>query len=232
MIGHTDDLRLLVQQLSIRRDFELLPGEADERGAAQDRQRPHGLLHGERQTDQFQGHVHPAAFCHFLELLDRIARRSVYGNRPETFRELELTGIDVHRVDLSGTEMSGELQRRNSKAADPENRDRFSRAQPGFVQSMQRSGGRTHQDGALLEWDFVRETEHAALGHDDEFRVAAVAVFTDHLRGRTKLFGALDAEGALPAGDEVMHTNAIAGRKAANFGADLLNNACNLMPEW
>jgi hypothetical protein len=28
-----------------------------------------------------------------------------------------------------------------------------------------------------------------------------------------------------------MHANAIAGRKALNFGANLLNNACDLMPE-
>jgi hypothetical protein len=96
---------------------------------------------------------------------------------------------------------------------------------------VQRSGGRAHQDRALFEWNFVRELKHAALRHDDEFRVAAIAMFSNHLRRRTKLFGAGLAKDASPAGDEVMHANAIAGGKALCCGADLFHHACNLMPE-
>ena len=52
--------------------------------------------------------------------------------------------------------MPGQLHRRNTQAADAEDRDRFARTQSGFVQRMQRGGGRAHQNRALLEWNFVR----------------------------------------------------------------------------
>ena len=73
MIRHADDLRLLVQQLGVRRDLKSLPGEADQRGPAQDRQRLHRLTHGERQADQFQRDIHAAPARQFLNLLDGIA---------------------------------------------------------------------------------------------------------------------------------------------------------------
>ena len=38
--------------------------------------------------------------------------------------------------------------------------------------------------------NFVRQAEEAALGHNDEIRVSAVAMFSDHPGDWAKLFGA------------------------------------------
>jgi hypothetical protein len=56
-------------------------------------------------------------------------------------------------------------------------------------------------------------------------------MFPDHLRRGAKLFRAREAEGAFPAGDQIMHANTIAGRKPTNVWADLLHKASDFMPK-
>jgi hypothetical protein len=83
----------------------------------------------------------------------------------------------------------------------------------------------------LLEWNFVRQTEDATLGHNDKFRVTAVAVFSDHLGRRAKLFRAGCAKIAKAARHKVMHANAIAARETLNIRTGFFYETGNFMTE-
>ena len=127
--------------------------------------------------------------------------------------------------------MLRQLNRGNTQTADAENRDRFAGTQPGLVQGVQGSRGRTHQDRALFKRNFVRQTENVPLRHDDEFSITAVAIFADHLARQAKLFRAASAQRAMAAGHEIMHANAIAFAEACNFDADFLDSPGHFMTE-
>ncbi len=68
-------------------------------------------------------------------------------------------------------------------------------------------------------------------GHRDEFGVTAVAMFADHFRARAELLVAGPAECAIPAGDEVMDADAIAGFEIGNLSASLFNHARDFVTE-
>ena len=70
-----------------------------------------------------------------------------------------------------------------------------------------------------------------ALRNRDEFRVAAVAMFPDHFGPRTELFVAGPAKITLSAGDEVMKTDAIAGREMPHVAASFFHDTRNFMPQ-
>src|SRR5664279_2326518 len=96
---------------------------------------------------------------------------------------------------------------------------------------MERGSRRAHQDRALLKWNFVWQTEDAPLGHCDELGITAVAVFADHLRNHTKLFGAGLAKSALTASHEVMDADAIARSEVCNIRASFFHHAGHFMSE-
>jgi len=83
----------------------------------------------------------------------------------------------------------------------------------------------------LLEWNFVGQTEDAWFGHDDEFGITAVAMFSDHLRRRTKLFGAGLTKGATAARHEIVDADAIARSEVFNIRAGFFHHAGHLMSE-
>lgn len=56
-------------------------------------------------------------------------------------------------------------------------------------------------------------------------------MFPNHLDGGAKLFGAGLAKGALSAGHEVVHTNAITGRETGNVRARFFHHARDFMAE-
>src|SRR5437016_1449589 len=62
----------------------------------------------------------------------------------------------------------------------------------------------------------------AALRDRNKFRKTAVAIFSDHLNGRAKLFGPALAKSASTAGREIMDADSLAG---------FLYNAGHFMPE-
>ena len=95
---------------------------------------------------------------------------------------------------------------------------------------MERCGGRASQNRALLEWNFVRQTEDAALRHYDEFSITAIAMFSDHLGRGAKLFGASLATGALTAGHEIMDADAIPYRESPNLRTYFFDGPLNLPP--
>jgi len=164
-------------------------------------------------------------------LLDGIASGGIHWHGAETLAQFELPRVDVHGEYLRGAKMSGQLDSRDTQTTAAKDRDGFARTEPGFVQRMQRGGGRTHQDRALFEWNLVRQTENAALGHNDEFRVTTVAMLADHLDRGAKLFSPAFAESALAAGHEVVHTDAIARCEPLNLSTDFFNHARNLVTE-
>src|SRR5205085_11958121 len=137
MIGNADAFRLLVDQLGVGRDFEGVPGEADERRASESRERLHCLSHGERETHQFEGDIHSASVCLFAKLLDRILVGSVYRGGAEARRELQLPRVNVHREYLRGPGITRQLDRGNAETSCSENRNGFTRPQPRLLQRVQ-----------------------------------------------------------------------------------------------
>src|SRR3954463_10291297 len=142
--------------------------------------------------------------------MDGVAKGGIDGGCPETFCQIELARVDVHGKHLRRAEMFRELDRGDAQSADSEDRGRFSGTETDFVQGVKGSSGRAHQDGALLERNFVRQSEHAPFRHRDEFGVTAVAMFADHFRVRAELLVAMPAKSAFAAGNEVMNADAIA----------------------
>ena len=76
----------------------------------------------------------------------------------------------------------------------------------------------------LVRKEFRPASERRCARHDDEFGVAAVAMFSDHLGGRAKLFGASLAESALPARHKIMNADAISGLRTLNVRTHFLDH--------
>lgn len=189
----------------------------------------HGLAHRDGQANQFERDIDTASIRDFAQLFDGIAGRGIDRDRLKSFREFELSWIDVDGENLSRTEMSCQLNRRNAETADAEDRDGFTGSQARFLQRVQRGRRRTHHDRPLLERNFARQDKDAALGHDDEFGVAAVAMFSDHFGARAKLFAAGTAESAFAASDEIMNADTVAGFEIRDLSADPLHHARDFM---
>ena len=83
----------------------------------------------------------------------------------------------------------------------------------------------------MLEWNFVGQTEDAALRDYDKFSVAAIAMFSDHLGRGAKLFGASQATDTLTAGHEIMDTDAIPYPESPNLRTYFFHGPSHLMTE-
>src|SRR5690242_7399706 len=94
---------------------------------------------------------------------------------------------------------------------------------------MERSGGRAHHDGALLERDFRGEEKKTAGGNEDVFSVSTIAVLADHFAGRAKLFAAFVAVCAMAAGREIMHANPISRLELRYARAEPFDRSCNFV---
>src|SRR5437762_14082035 len=133
MVGNTDDLRLLVQQLAIRGDSKSLSGEADNCGSPKNCQGLDSLTHCQRQADQCDRDSHTAAVRKFPNLGDGIAGRAIDWNGPEKFGQCELARIDVNGKDLLRTKLPSQLKCGNTQTTDTENRNRLAATQSSLV---------------------------------------------------------------------------------------------------
>src|SRR5437879_12151447 len=96
---------------------------------------------------------------------------------------------------------------------------------------MQRSSGRAHHDRTLLERDFRRQLEYASLGNHDEFRITAIAMFSNHLTGGAELLQAAAAIVTLAAGHQIMHTHSVPGTEASRLCACGFYHSGDFMPQ-
>ena len=83
----------------------------------------------------------------------------------------------------------------------------------------------------MLERDFSRQVYHASLRHGDEFGIATVAVFAQHLRLDAELFVAPVAVLTLAAGHQVVQADAVAGADPTYLWTDGLDNAGDFMAQ-
>ncbi len=164
--------------------------------------------------------VHALAAGRVADLLHRLARRGRDRDRAQRRGRSEFGWIDLDHINRSAIESPRQLQSGITQAAEPEDRDRFTGFESSLVQRMERGRRRTHHDRALRERDFIRKSEEAARRHPDELRIAAVAVFPDHLHLGAELLVAAQAEGTGAAVCQVIHANAVARLEGIDIAAD------------
>jgi len=80
------------------------------------------------------------------------------------------------------------------------------------------------------ECDFIRKCKNAARRNFDEIRVAAVAVFPDHLHVGAELLVAAQAEVAGAAMCQVVHADPVAWAEGINIFADGFDRPCDFVP--
>src|SRR5437773_3873310 len=112
-------------------------------------------------------------------------------------------------MDLATAKHTGQLQRRKSQSAKPENRDGLTRFQACLIQSVLRGCRRAHHDGAHFEWNLLGKRNRIRTWNSDEFRVTAVTMFADHLAAPAELFQAAHTELATSAVYQIMYANAV-----------------------
>jgi len=127
MIGNSDNFGFLVDQFCIGLNVEGSIGNAHDGCAAKDPEAAYGLLHGRRQTDEFQSQIDSAAMSEALYFLHRVAALSVDGDGAEFTRRFQLACFDVDGKNLARAECPGELDGRAAQAADTEDGYRLAR---------------------------------------------------------------------------------------------------------
>src|ERR1051326_385010 len=88
---------------------------------------------------------------------------------------------------------------------------------------MQRCCRRAHHDRARFEGNFIRKSERVFSRNFEELRVSAIAMSPHHLHARAELFEATDASFAMTTMDEVMKTDAVAGREVVDLCSDFFH---------
>src|SRR5213592_285133 len=91
---------------------------------------------------------------------------------------------------MSAIECARQLQCRKSESAEAKNRNRLAGFEARLVQSMKRSCRRAHHDCADFEWNLVGKRKRIRAGNFDEFGIATVPMFANHLSAATELFQA------------------------------------------
>src|SRR4051812_9412393 len=96
---------------------------------------------------------------------------------------------------------------------------------------MERGGRRTHQDRAVLEWDFLGQADSIAGRHGDILGVAAIDVAAHHASLDAELLVARTAIVALAAAKHVMDANPVPGLNRRDLLANLFNHTGDLVPQ-
>jgi hypothetical protein len=120
----------------------------------------------------------------------------------------------------------------NGRAAQPTNAEyghSLAWFEPRLVQGVQRGRRRAHQDGAMSERDFFRQTKEASSRHNQKLGIATVAVLAHHGALKTELLEFALAVDAVATARQVMHTNAITAPEVTHLAARLLNNPSHFM---
>ncbi len=83
----------------------------------------------------------------------------------------------------------------------------------------------------MLEGNHLRQRQHAARRHADEFRETAVAMLADHFAADAELLVPGPAESAFAAGDEVIQAHAVARPDIGHQAAAGLDHARDFVTE-
>ena len=160
-----------------------------------------------------------------------VASASVHGHGAQPLGQGQPAGVQVDGEDGQRAESARQLNGRHAQPASAENGHALAGGQPALAQGVQRGGRGAHHGRAVREGYLVWQRKDAAGRHSDEFGVAAVAVFADHLAAGAELLLAALAIGALAARCQVVQAHALAHLQARHPLAHRLHQARHLVAQ-